>query len=109
MTELTRLRKELEAANAQAEAAEAALRKKNQGIIAEMQLEIENLQKVKSKYVFFSPPSVLVALSLSQLSLSAAPGASAHHSLLEAIFTAFELLAFRSHGREGQAGARDGA
>lgn len=48
-TELTRLRKELEAANAQAEAAEAALRKKNQGIIAEMQLEIEALQKAKTK------------------------------------------------------------
>ena len=49
------------------------------------------------------------ARGAAQLSVSAAPGASAHHSLLEAIFTAFELLAFRSHGREGQAGARDGA
>ena len=101
-TELTRLRKELETANAQAEAAEAALRKKNQGIIAEMQLEIENLQKVKSKYVF-SP-----SLFLNVCGCGARSECSAR-VFRRTLSNAFELLAFRSQGREGQAGARYGA
>ena len=49
-TEIIKLKKDLESANAQLETFELQYRKKSVTIVSEMQQEIESLQKHKSKY-----------------------------------------------------------
>lgn len=56
--EISKLRKDLENANAAFETAESTLRRKHNTMISEISNEVENLQKQKGKYVQTRPLSL---------------------------------------------------